>query len=245
MIDCVFISDLHLHPNDAAITERFHKFVFWAKKNVRSVYILGDFFHVWPGDDAFDAWSLSVVACLAELALHGVAVYFMSGNRDFLVGDEFAKRAKLTMLTEPAVMTFGDDSVLLVHGDRFCTKDTGHQRLRFVTRNRWFPNLFLRLSLKKRLSLVTSIRQRSQANRHKPAVDMGVVPETLLAYMHTHKARVVIHGHTHEPGLTLHHKAGYSYSQYVLSDWDDNPTLLCYDKTKGFYFILFSGEKYE
>jgi UDP-2,3-diacylglucosamine hydrolase len=237
MIDAVFISDLHLHPQNAVITARFNYFVQWAAKNARVVYILGDFLHVWPGDDALDDWSMGVFKQLAWLTDQGVKVYFMPGNRDFLLSRSFARAAKVIMLTEPFVVRLGDEPVLLVHGDRLCTNDTGHQWLRRLTRNRIFTTIFLKLPLIYRSKLVNTVRQSSQRNRQKLSVIMDVVPAFMIKLMNRYQVQTLIHGHTHKHGLTMHSHQGHIYRQYVLSDWDDAPVLLCYDRSSGFYFI--------
>lgn len=240
MNDAVFISDLHLNPNEPAITERFHRFIEWASTHTRRVYILGDLFHVWPGDDALDAWSYSIAKALSSLNQQGISLYFMPGNRDFLLGTHFATQAGMTYLNDPFVITLGNERILLVHGDRYCTADRGHQWLRRLTRNGFFPSVFLRLPLQLRLYLVQQVRQRSQSNRTKPAFQMDVVVADVLAHMQAHQVRILVHGHTHQPGLTTHvdsesHQQD-AYRRYVLSDWDDNPLIMCYDKSTGFYF---------
>jgi len=238
-LDAVFISDLHLHPDNALITERFNRFVDWAAAEASTVYILGDFFHVWPGDDALDEWSSAIAARLAWLSQQGVTLYFMQGNRDFLLGKRFADLANMTLLAEPALMQLGETSVLLVHGDRYCTKDRAHQSLRKLTRNRWFPRLFLAIPLILRNKLVAGVRKRSQAKTYN-AVSMDVVPEVLLQHMLDCQVTTLIHGHTHRQGVTTYEHEGQTYARYVLSDWDDNPKILCYDKSKGLYFVQMS-----
>ena len=239
MIEAVFISDLHLHPKEIAITERFNQFISWAATHTKAVYILGDFFHVWPGDDALDDWSHSIAERLTWLTQQGVSLYFMAGNRDFLLGKRFATLAGMTQLTEPTVVTFGDERVLLVHGDRYCTRDKGHQRLRLLTRNRLFSFLFLRLSYAFRVNLVNKVRDHSQSNRTKPSDWMDVVHDGMLRHMKQLNVSIVVHGHTHKPGLTTYNDGKADFRQYVLSDWDDNPLLLCYHKSEGFYFDPF------
>ena len=146
-------------------------------------------------------------------------------------------------LIEPTVITLGRERVLLVHGDRYCTRDKGHQWLRRLTQNRIFPRLFLRLPFTLRADLVNKIRQSSQNRRSKPPAQMDVVTSSMLRHMQQLNTHVVIHGHIHKPGLNIHDHHGVAYRQYVLSDWDDNPQILCYDKTTGFYFKPLSGEK--
>ena len=172
-------------------------------------------------------------------------MFFMPGNRDFLLGERFAKLADMVQLSEPTVIVLGDERVLLVHGDRYCTRDTGHQWLRKLTRNRWFPALFLKLSLSLRARLVNTVRNHSQSNRSKPSAWMDVVAVDLLRHMIQSNVNIVIHGHTHQPGLTTHEQDRNILKQYVLSDWDDNPLLLCYDKSEGLYFDLFKGCCYD
>ena len=240
MIEAVFISDLHLHPKEHAILDRFNQFIQWAAINTKSVYILGDFFHAWPGDDAIDPWSESIAQQLSWLSLQGVKLFFLHGNRDFLIGERFAQLASLTILSEPTVIRLGGVKVLLVHGDRYCTKDKSHQWLRRLTRNSMFPALFLRISCKIRAKIVNDVREHSQANRSKSALYMDVVVPVMLDHMQKLQVNILVHGHTHKPGLTTHRRDNETYHQYVLSDWDDNPSLMCYDDTKGFNFVLLS-----
>ncbi|WP_233588435.1 UDP-2,3-diacylglucosamine diphosphatase [Legionella septentrionalis] len=238
-MEAVFISDLHLHPVDKNISNRFACFIAWATHNTRAVYILGDFFHVWAGDDAIDAWSSSIINQLKYLTSQGVAVYFMHGNRDFLLGPRFAKAANVKMLTEPTVITLGGMRILLVHGDRYCTKDRGHQWLRWLTRNRFFPVLFLKIPLGLRKKLVHSIRHRSEYNRNKLPEKLAIVSAAMLNEMQAFNVQTLIHGHIHNSGLTIHKHQGAYYKQYVLSDWDDNPMLMCYDNANGLFFKRF------
>ncbi|WP_133127253.1 UDP-2,3-diacylglucosamine diphosphatase [Legionella nagasakiensis] len=242
MITAVFISDLHLHPNEKKITKRFTDFIEWAAKNTHALYILGDFFHVWAGDDALDDWSASIAERLAWLASQGVAIYFMHGNRDFLLGERFARLAKIQLLPEPTIIKLGSERVLLVHGDRYCLNDVLHQWLRRITRNRIFPQLFLRIPYRIRNKIVNKVRAHSQAGRYRPQSQYDIVSTAMLEHMEKSNVHLVIHGHIHKPGLTNYEYHGQSYSQFVLSDWDDKPLLMCYDNSNGFYFDLFSGE---
>lgn len=225
----VFISDLHLHPQMPEISKRFDAFIQWAARSTQSLYILGDFFHVWPGDEALDEWSDAIANQLAWLKTQGVKTYFMPGNRDFLLGQTFLDRACMTLLPEPSVIQLDNLSILLVHGDRYCTRDISHQCLRWLTRNALFKCLFLRLPYSLRARLVNRVRTHSQNNRQKPYEHLGVVESSVLRHVKKTKVHYVIHGHTHQPGLIKQP----TYQRYVLSDWDDLPILLCYNKTKG------------
>ncbi|KTD61604.1 UDP-2,3-diacylglucosamine diphosphatase [Legionella spiritensis] len=236
MLDAVFISDLHLHPEHPDITSRFQSFMAWAVVNTRTLYILGDFFHVWPGDDGMDSWSLGIARMLREAAEQGLTIYYMHGNRDFLLGKAFAAIAGMVLLKDPAILHVSGESVLLSHGDSYCTLDKGHQRFRRLTRNRLFVPLFLLLPYRYRNRMVNHVRQRSQQHRGKDPSVMDVVPQAMLPQLAKWRTTAVIHGHTHKPGITRHEFQGRVYQQYVLSDWDDRPTILCYHHSKGFEF---------
>lgn len=239
MNEAVFISDLHLNPSDPIITERFFAFIQWAAAHTKTLYILGDFLHVWPGDDALDSWSEEIASQLAWLSLQGVTVYFMPGNRDFLLGKKFLSISNMQSLDESTVIKLGDKSILLVHGDMYCTRDKPHQWLRLFTRNRLFITLFLLLPYKFRFKVVNNVREYSQNNRQKPVNNMLVVVSSMLRHLKRFNAYTVIHGHTHKPGLTIHHDSAGEYKQYVLSDWDKSPLLMCYNITNDFYFYRF------
>lgn len=234
--EAVFISDLHLEPTEQDITNRFNAFITWAAANTNSVYILGDFFHAWAGDDELDSWSESIAKRLKWLTEQQVSVFYMHGNRDFLLGHNFAKLAGFRILPEPSLINLHNHSILLAHGDRYCTNDKSHQRFRRITRSRWFSPLFLQLPLKLRKKLVKKVRQHSQTNTSKTAVQMDIVLQPMLEHMQTNVVTLLIHGHIHKAGLRNHVYNGTKYSQYVLSDWDDNPNLLCYCKANGLEF---------
>jgi UDP-2,3-diacylglucosamine hydrolase len=237
MLNAVFISDLHLHPHDEAIKARFDGFVLWAKSKVNSIYILGDFFHVWPGDDAQSAWSLGIATQLHSLVAAGKSVYFLPGNRDFLLGKQFARLAAWKVLPDPVVIELGKDKILLSHGDRFCTSDRGHQVLMALTRNDYFIRFFLRLPLSLRQRLVSGTRRYSQTRQKKKSRPVDVVDDAVKKDLQRYGASILIHGHTHQPGV-IHYDEfpAANLTRYVLSDWDDKPQLLCYHSTKGFYF---------
>ncbi|WP_028388791.1 UDP-2,3-diacylglucosamine diphosphatase [Legionella fairfieldensis] len=229
--EAVFISDLHLHPDEPLILKRFTAFIEWAAINTQSVYILGDFFHAWAGDDGLDDWGRHIALRLKWLTTQGVNVYFMHGNRDFLVGKDFARHAGITILSEPTVIQLGDKRVLLVHGDRYCTKDKTHQWFRWLTRNRLFIKCFLSIPFSIRVQMVNKVRRHSQMNKQKSRSQMDVIQKPMLKHMAKHKVNMLIHGHTHKPGLSNHVYNSNRYSQYVLSDWDESPQVLCYYKT--------------
>lgn len=239
--DVMFIADLHLHPQQPEITNKFFRFCKWAKNRTKELYILGDFVHAWPGDDAIDAWSGKIIAALASLSASGVKIYFMAGNRDFLIGKKFIRRARLIELPDPSIVTLGGRRVLLTHGDRYCTEDIAHQRLRRFTRNRIFKVFFLRVPYRYRSQIVSKVRKYSVDGKLKPGKNMLAIPNSITKHLQKYNLATVIHGHTHLPGLTTHQDNLGEYQQYVLSDWDENPLIMCYNDTSKFYYNLFLG----
>jgi UDP-2,3-diacylglucosamine hydrolase len=238
MLEAVFISDLHLHPEKAAITQKFMEFMDWVSTRSRALYILGDFFHAWPGDDALDSWSLEIIASLKNVSEKGLSVYFMHGNRDFLVGESLAKKAGMQIIKDPSLINLAGEKILLSHGDRYCTEDKNHQYFRKITRNSIFSWFFMKFPFSFRNKLVMRVRDFSEGNKNKPALIMDIVPAILLKDMKKREVQTIIHGHTHKPGLVEHQDNSTIYKQYVLSDWDDKPIMLCYDFSKGLFFDL-------
>ena len=240
MNKAVFISDLHLHPDQPHILEKFRTFMAWAAKNTRSLYILGDFLHVWPGDEALDAWSEEIVDLLAKLSEQGIPVFFMTGNRDFLIGHRFLRKTKMRILSDPALIYLDAQPVLLSHGDAYCTQDKAHQRFRRLTRNRCFHFLFLCLPYSIRQSLVSQVRSYSQHNTKKLPETMQTVPAEMLKDLRRFGTDTLIHGHTHQPGLKTYPDGVKTWKEFTLSDWDENPSILCYNKSK-YEFIKIPG----
>lgn len=238
-IEAVFISDLHLSPDEPMITQRFEQFLTWVKGKTAQLYILGDFLQAWPGDDALDAWHEGIAKQLRELVNAGICCYFMPGNRDFLLGPHFAALAGWKVLSDPTVIRCGDQAVLLSHGDRYCTDDRFHQYFRRLTRNNLFRAIFTWLPLSFRQYSVKQARHHSmQANRHKSRLKMDVTPTAIVSAMRQYHTNVLIHGHTHRPQAVVYGVPDMP-QRFVLSDWDDRPILLCYYKSHGFNFNLF------
>jgi UDP-2,3-diacylglucosamine hydrolase len=230
-IQAVFISDLHLHPQAPHILKRFEQFIAWAKNQTETVYILGDFLHVWPGDDALDEWSAQIAHLVAQLHQANVKCYFMPGNRDFLLGSHFANLAKWEVLPDPCVINLGEMQILLSHGDQYCTADQSHQWFRWLTRRPSFIWCFTQLPLWLRRRWVEQVREYSQARHQHQQIDvMDVVEESVLNQMMKFNISLLIHGHTHRPFIHEIHYLAHPYTRYVLSDWDDNPQALCYYK---------------
>jgi UDP-2,3-diacylglucosamine hydrolase len=238
MNDAVFISDLHLHPKREDIQARFDAFIEWAKVSTKAVYILGDFFHVWVGDDSIDEWSRGIARQLHGLTALGISVFYMHGNRDFFLGEAFARLSGWKPIAESSIIWLDGKKILLSHGDRYCTLDKRHQQFRFLTRNRLFRAFFLSLPLSFRKRLADRMRKKSM-QASKPMEVMDAIETAIVHHMKAKSVRILIHGHTHKPGISRYSNGGQEMLRYVLSDWDDRPEILSYNKPMGLYFALF------
>ena len=237
MLDAVFISDLHLNIEEPHLISRLNAFFEWALDNTREVYILGDLFHVWAGDDCAPEWTVAIAQQFYRLSEAGIALFLMPGNRDFLLGQSFAKQAGFQLLRDPTVITLSGKSVLLAHGDAYCLLDKSHQWFRRLTRNVWFVSFFLMFPATWRKQIVGKVRLQSQRHRNQSPLVWDAVPEALINDMRYYQVDTLIHGHTHKAKLEQYQQEDGCYCQFVLSDWDDMPQILGYNKPTGFKFI--------
>lgn len=239
MNEAVFISDLHLNPDSPELTSHFIQFCQWAVKHTKTVYILGDFFHLWIGDDDNSTWIEPICDALKDLEEKGVKLFYMGGNRDFLLGNRFCQRSQMQYLPDATMLQLDDKTVALTHGDRLCTKDKAHQLFYRLTRNTLFRFIFNGLPFNLRLFFAQGVRNRSQRNKPKQPSVGYVTLAGLKRFTRKYPCDMVIHGHTHQPALHQHVLEDRVIARYVLSDWDDKIVLLCYHKSKGFYFYRF------
>lgn len=214
----LLISDLHLAKERPAITRAFFRFMEREATQADELYILGDLFEAWVGDDDPGALARAVIAGLRKLSDSGTRVYFMHGNRDFLVGRRFARQTGCTLLPTYHCITSGNQTLLLCHGDTLCTDDREYQRYRRRVRNPLVRWVLSHLPLNRRLKIAAEWRARSMAaNSNKPDNIMDVAPAEVERQLAAHSAAVLIHGHTHRPGIH-HHDNG---DRVVLGDWGD------------------------
>ncbi|QNA88773.1 UDP-2,3-diacylglucosamine diphosphatase [Massilia sp. Dwa41.01b] len=218
----LFISDLHLQESHAATADAFFSFLHEHAAHTRQLYLLGDIFEYWAGDDDLDTpFHARVVAALRTLADAGVELYWMAGNRDFLVGADFARAAGLTLLAEPHVVEVKGQRIALVHGDAECTLDANYMEFRKMVRNRAWQAQFLAMPLAQRKTIIAGLREGSREAHTTKSYDiMDVTPEAIETVFATTGADVLIHGHTHRPALHLHG----SRRRYVLPDWESDAT---------------------
>jgi UDP-2,3-diacylglucosamine hydrolase len=216
----LFISDLHLPPAASALRERFAGFLAGPARAAAALYILGDLFEVWIGDDAGLAEYGVERACLRALTKAGVPVYFQHGNRDFLVGKQFAAATGVQLLADPVTVELGGVATLISHGDQWCTDDQGYQRWRRFSRNPVVTGVYGVLPRSWRERFAGSVRAHSDAGKqYKPADIMDVNVNAIQQAFAAHGVTRMIHGHTHRPATHDHVIDGRGCQRYVLADW--------------------------
>jgi UDP-2,3-diacylglucosamine hydrolase len=224
----LFISDLHLCEERPATTRAFFAFLAGPAREARALYILGDLFEYWVGDDDAEApLNRQVGAALAALAATGVKVFLLAGNRDFLVGEAFARSAGLHLLTDPTLIELGGRAALLTHGDLLCTDDRAYQAYRAQVRDPQWQRAFLERPLTERKHMVEDLRRRSEAaKRDKSTEIMDVNAGAVAALLREWDYPTLVHGHTHRPAHHLHEVDGHLCERWVLADWNDDAPYL-------------------
>ena len=222
-MDIHFISDLHLCAERPALTAVFERYLAGPTRTASALYILGDLFEYWAGDDDLDdPLNTRVARQLAALADAGCRVFFMPGNRDFLLGADFARRAKLEILPEPTVIPLGDRQALLCHGDSLCTDDIAYQAFRTQVRNPTWQAQFLAQPLALRKQIIAGVRMKSEeAKSEKAAAIMDVNAASVAALLQEHGFPLLIHGHTHRPAEHRTNVDSHACERWVLADWRD------------------------
>jgi UDP-2,3-diacylglucosamine hydrolase len=217
-VSTLFISDLHLTEERPEANERFIEFVEDIARGAEALYILGDFFEYWIGDDDLEQPFNAVIAgLLAGLSTSGVRLYFMHGNRDFLVGERFCAASGASLLSDPVVHEIQGVQTLLVHGDTLCTDDVEYQAWRRKARDPAFQADFLARPIAERRRLSAQMREKSkQVVQGKTAEIMDVNAQAVAQALRHHGVRRLIHGHTHRPGR---HQVGSDGERWVLPDW--------------------------
>jgi UDP-2,3-diacylglucosamine hydrolase len=211
------LSDLHLQASDRATFAAWQRYL--AHTPADAVFMLGDVFEVWVGDDALDEPGSFEAECCAVLhaSAQQRALFFMPGNRDFLVGEAFLRRSGVTGLADPTVLDFAGQRCLLSHGDALCLDDAPYQRFRSVARSNAWQQPFLAQPLAARRAQARAIRSQSEARKHSGEVYADVDTAAACAWLRSAQAHILIHGHTHCPG---EHGLGDGLARWVLSDWD-------------------------
>lgn len=232
-----FISDLHLHVSRPAITERFLKFLSEKAKFARALYILGDFFEVWIGDDNLsNPHDDRIITALKDYSNSGIPVYFMHGNRDFLIEKQFAKASGCHLISDPHLAVIDGQRIVLTHGDALCTLDIPYQRFRRFVRSPFIKWLFLSLPLMLRQKIAGGIRAKSIEEKSKNQQKFeenilenprySITHDTVVELLQCYHATTLIHGHIHQPGLhefILNHQPA---KRLVLGEWRSDETFI-------------------
>ncbi|WP_313487932.1 UDP-2,3-diacylglucosamine diphosphatase [Stutzerimonas kunmingensis] len=228
----LLISDLHLEEERPDITRAFLHFLATRARQAEALYILGDFFEVWIGDDAMTPFQQSIADALRALSERGTRIYLMHGNRDFMLGKGFCRAAGCTLLGDPSVVELGGERVLLMHGDSLCTRDEGYMRLRRLLRNPLSLFILRNLPLSTRRKLARKLRNKSRTQTRMKASDIiDVTPELIPRVLAEHGVRTLIHGHTHRPATHELEVDGRPARRIVLGDWDQQGWALQADES--------------
>ncbi|WP_332877488.1 UDP-2,3-diacylglucosamine diphosphatase [Massilia sp. S19_KUP03_FR1] len=214
----LFVSDLHLQASHPVTAAAFLRFLAERAAAARQLYLLGDLFEYWAGDDdILDPFHRTIIAALRAVSDAGVAVFWIAGNRDFLVGHDFADAAGLTLLQEPHVIDIAGQRIALVHGDAECTMDTNYMAFRAQVRQPAWQQQFLAMPLAQRKGIIAGMRAGSrEAHTMKADAIMDVTPGAIDALHAATRADTIIHGHTHRPALHL----DGAQRRFVLPDWE-------------------------
>ncbi|MDX1589738.1 MAG: UDP-2,3-diacylglucosamine diphosphatase [Oleiphilaceae bacterium] len=216
-----FIADLHLEESRRDITDAFLGFLADYGHGIDALYILGDLFENWIGDDERTPLQEEVSQALASVSESGTDLYLMHGNRDLLIGQDFCQRVGARLLDDPTVVDLYGEPVLLMHGDSLCTRDLEYMKFRKSVRDGKWHRAFLNRPLAERQQVARQMRQLSQMkNQGKPREIMDVTPEEVVRVMQEHRVRTLIHGHTHRPQVHELSLDGAQARRLVLGDWD-------------------------
>ena len=223
----LFIADLHLQTEEPAITAGFLRFLQGEARHADALYILGDLFEAWIGDDDPNPLHREIACALKALVNSGVPCFFIHGNRDFLIGKRFARESGMTLLAEETVLDLYGRRILIMHGDTLCTDDTGYLAFRAKVHTPWIQTLFLALPLFIRSRIAAKMRAGSKAaNSSKSMTIMDVNPQAVISVMEKHQVQWLIHGHTHRPDvhdLTVNNEPAH---RVVLGAWHSEGSMI-------------------
>ncbi len=227
-----FISDLHLTPARSAVNQQFVDFTARVPESGDTLYVLGDLFDYWAGDDDLDTpLGRSAAAALAAAAARGVGLYFLPGNRDFLIGAAFCEAARLTLLADNTAFDLHGARTVLLHGDTLCTDDRAYQQFRAKVRSREWCEAFLARPAPERRTEIEALRAKSETEKAaKPDAIMDVNTAAVQTLFRESNAARMIHGHTHQPAAHDYLMFGRPCVRWVLPAWDQRAGYLRVDE---------------
>ena len=232
----IFISDLHLHEQLDFLTDGFLRFLSEIDNTTNELYILGDFFEIWLGDDHDTPFNKKIIKALRQFSGD---IFIMHGNRDFLIGNTFCYASGTTLLPDSTVISTPAGDSLLLHGDSLCTRDINYMKAREVFRSKSFQTDFLSKSITERSEIAEQIRGKSKTHIRESAADiMDVTPSEVIKSLSKAQSSIMIHGHTHRPAVHKLYIDDQAATRYVLGDWgqtmkylvieDNEPQLMTY-----------------
>ncbi len=226
----LFISDLHLDADHPAIGEQFLDFLAADARKAAALYILGDLFESWVGDDDPNPHYAVIKTAIRTLADSGVPVFFMHGNRDFMIGPQFAAETGVTLLNDPTPLELFGNRVLLSHGDALCTDDKQYQQVRQMTRDPEWQAMMRAKPLEERLAFAAQARADSLAHQSSASNDiMDVNADAVIKVFHDHEVDILLHGHTHRPAVHLLELPDRQVTRIVLGDWYEQGSVVYWD----------------
>lgn len=232
--ETLFISDCHVDASKPEISSNLLDFLQNRAKNARFLYILGDLFEVWLGDDDYKPGYESIIDCLKVLSKN-TEVYFVAGNRDFLLGNEAAKAIGFAQINDPTIIELGDHRVALLHGDTLCTDDDDYQAFRRMVRNPDWQAQFLLKPLAERQAIAAALRVKStEAMAEKTIEIMDVNADAVSRCFNELDADLIIHGHTHRPAI---HQYANNKTRFVLGDWNPEPSYISWTLEQGLKLV--------
>ena len=221
-----FISDLHLERIESSITNIFTAFLDDLNQN-ESLYILGDLFESWIGDDNVSELSQYISDRLLMLSERDITVAIMHGNRDFLIGEDFCKASSIKLINDPRIIEIDTKKVMLTHGDELCTDDKEYQAFRSVVRNPLWQKDFLNFPISKREKIAGEAKDASKDSKENKAMEiMDVNTDAVLKAFNDQNIEIMIHGHTHRPNIHKVSNEGKNLTRYVLGDWSKNSAII-------------------
>ncbi|VAW93071.1 UDP-2,3-diacylglucosamine diphosphatase [hydrothermal vent metagenome] len=228
----LFISDLHLSAERPDITQAFHHFLQKIAPQSEALYILGDLFEVWLGDDLISPEYHQSISELKKLADRNIPIYIMRGNRDFLFGQQFETLTGAKLIDDPTIIDLYGTTTLLMHGDTLCTDDIKYQEFRAMVRNPAFQADFLSKPPAERVAIAKQLRDTSKSETNSKSEEiMDVNLDTVLDVFSKHKIQNLIHGHTHRPAIHDIKANNLPAKRIVLSDWHDRGSVLVYSES--------------
>lgn len=218
----LFVSDVHLKASLPQTTQAFLDFLRNQAIEAKQLYLLGDLFEYWAGDDDIASlYNRQIITALRDASDAGVKIFWIAGNRDFLIGAEFATATGATLLSDPSVVTIAGQRIALAHGDAQCTDDSDYMAFREKVRQREWQRNFLAMPLAQRKAIIEGLRNDSrEAQRAKSYAIMDVNERAIMSLFDATATSILIHGHTHRPARHELEWRGASRTRYVLPDWD-------------------------